>query len=276
MSGNCPAPVGLLLRALGRDDGIHGATLTRHIEECSTCRSHLLELREVAAALHSAVPAAGTVSSDCLDDDGIAALADGLDLARDRGPIAHVAECAICGERLAAVVHVMEDAAVVSEIDALHPPARLMMPRRFVAPKWPRRTVFVLSGLAAAAVATIVLLGPARSRAGRSESAADSATHREAAITTAAAPQILSRGDMGGSDSLRWTSVPQADLYRIRVWDHEGTVVWTTDTRDTVLVLPLRLTSAAGSYLLDVKARTGWDRWVSSDFVELAVRPPSR
>jgi hypothetical protein len=77
------------------------------------------------------------------------------------------------------------------------------------------------------------------------------------------------------ADSLRWTSVPRADLYRVTFWRADGTVVWQADIRDTVHALPLEITaSGERSLLWEVQARTGWDRWVFSDIAELTLTTP--
>ena len=67
--------------------------------------------------------------------------------------------------------------------------------------------------------------------------------------------------------------VPRADMYRVTVWDRSGTVVWDGETRDTVLPLPPALTRVdRGAWLWVVDARTGWDRWVSSELHEFTIR----
>jgi hypothetical protein len=63
----------------------------------------------------------------------------------------------------------------------------------------------------------------------------------------------------------------QADLYEVRIWNTEGTVIYSKETKDTSIVLP-EIIRPGMRYLWDVKARTGWDRWVSSDLVELSLR----
>ncbi|MGK2962365.1 MAG: hypothetical protein ACSLFK_09505 [Gemmatimonadaceae bacterium] len=211
-----------------------------------------------AAELHtvSLEPAA----SDCLDDDAIAALAAGDNSVADSDSMAHAAECANCRARVAAVARLMDDATITSEISALDAPGPFRMSR------WSRRQLTVSGGLLAAAAAAIILLGPERSGTNPA-----GATHRDPAITATSAPRILSPIDVAEiADSLRWTRTPQADLYRVRIWNHEGTVVWTADTRDTTLTLP-QIIQPGTSYLWEVSARTGWDRWVSSEFVELRV-----
>jgi hypothetical protein len=50
-------------------------------------------------------------------------------------------------------------------------------------------------------------------------------------------------------------------------------VAWDGEARDTVLPLPPPLARPeAGDCLWVVDARTGWDRWVSSELHELTVR----
>lgn len=216
--------------------------------------------------LHS-LPVASP-SSDCLDDDALAALADGAEHSNSSVPrlaTAHVADCAHCRRRLAAVMRLIDDSAVRSELDALEPARRLA-----VRPGW-RRRFTVPAGLAAAAAAAIVLLGPLRSGVTTDETQNASGPRREAAITATTAPAIVSPVRLAErSDSLHWTSIAQADLYRVRVWDSAGVVVWTTETRATKAGLPQVLQSGI-TYLWDVSARTGWDRWVSSDLGEFTI-----
>jgi len=260
----CPAPDELLEHALGKDNGIRGAVISRHVQNCDACRQRVQDARAVAAELHSV--SVTSVSSDCLDDDAIASLADGGDTSIEHDAVAHVAVCANCRARLAAVARLMDDETVSAEIRALQPT------RRFTLPRWSRRQLAVSGGLAAAAVAAIVLLGPKRSGVSTDQTRTDSVSHREAAITATTAPRVVSPIDVADvADSLRWTSVPQADLYRVRIWNGEGTVVWSTETRDTMVALP-QVVHSGTSYMWEVSARTGWDRWVSSDFVEFTLR----
>lgn len=131
----------------------------------------------------------------------------------------------------------------------------------------------ISGGLVVAAAAAIVLVGPI---ANREADNGLSDIHRESSITTTVAPRTLSPANAAQpADSLRWTSVPTADLYRVRVWDTEGTVVFSGESARTSLGVPNGLRPGT-SYLWEVAARTGWDRWVSSDFVEFrtpAARP---
>ena len=259
----CPAPDDLLEFALGKSTGIRNAETSRHIRGCEACRERVHDLQALAAGLHS-LPAV-SVSTDCLSDDAIAALADGGGNA-NRDAMAHVADCASCRARVAAMARLMDDETVSAEIRALEPRRQLTVPRL-------SRELTVTAGLAAAAVATIMLLSPERSKTNTDQTRSESIVHREPAITATAAPRVVSPVDVAEvGSSLRWTSVPQADLYRVRIWNREGTVVWSIDTRDTTVALP-SVISPGTSYMWEVNARTGWDRWVSSDFVEFSMRP---
>jgi hypothetical protein len=207
------------------------------------------------------------VSSPHLDDDVIAAIVDGIDRGTHPGAVAHLSECAGCRARLSAVANLLDDPLVAAEINNLD--AR---------PTHRRSAAYWTAGatLAAAAAITIIFVGPNKLNRGANESIAPPGTQREATVTTTAPPRILSPAIIGVHDSLRWTSVPGADLYRIQVWDREGNVLVSEETRDTLLALSPKVARAGGSFLWEVKARTGWDRWVSSDFLELNVKPEGR
>jgi hypothetical protein len=260
----CPTSEELLAAAAGRPGDTRAAAILRHIQHCDSCLARMRENRELAALLHL-MPVAPSTS--CLDDDAIAALAEG-GLSADSEAMVHVAVCANCRSRLAAVALLLNDTAVRSELDALQPARRLARQR------WSARDLTLSGSLVAAAVAAIVFLGPMRSENSGNPRADTGETHREAAITSTIGPRIVSPISADRfPDSLRWTSVPQSDLYRVRIWNREGTVVWTTETRDTTVALP-SIIQYGTSYMWEVGARTGWDRWVSSDFVELAIPAP--
>jgi len=206
------------------------------------------------------------MSNPHLDDDAIAAIVDGLDRDSHHEAIAHFSDCSECRARLAAVVNLLDDPLVAAEIDNLD--ARPT--RRRPAAYWTAGAT-----LAAAAAITIIFVGPNKLNRRADRTVAPSETRREATVTTTAPPRILSPSAITTNDSLRWTSVPGADLYRVQVWDREGNVVASEDTRDTLLALPPKVARGGGSYLWEVKARTGWDRWVSSDFLDLTISAAS-
>jgi len=237
-------------------------------------RDRLRELRRIAAQLGlsdvtSSPPHAGL----CLDDDAIATIVDGdvIEPNALHEAIAHLSECHDCRNRLAAVARLLDDSEIAAEIDQLEQPRlKAGIGRRRLYP-------IATAGMIAAAAVAILLVRPEtfRSRSGVSPAAVRMS--REDAVSTTAAPRILSPVTVAGpADSLRWTSVAEADLYRIRVWNREGDVVWATDTRSTTLPIPPELTRDGGIYLWEVKARTGWDRWVTSDFLEFTVRSPTK
>ena len=198
----------------------------------------------------------------CLDEASIAALVDGNAFDGRDVALAHVSECSFCRYRVAAIASVTRDPAIEKEIELLEAGSRHKRPAVI------RRSLTV-TGLAAAAIA-IILLNPARSLRERSTSESREVT-RETAITTAESPRILSpSGRVAEASELRWTSVPEADTYRVRIWNHDGDVIWTTETRDTVVAIPSTVQRGI-SYLWEVDARTGWDRWTSSEFIEFTL-----
>jgi hypothetical protein len=228
------------------------------------------DIRDIMRELRSAGPVDGRAPSTHLDDDLIATIVEGIDPNTHREAMAHLSGCTDCRRRLTAVANLLDDPSVAAEVDRLEPPVKRVAARR-----WSRAQWGAVATLAAAAGLAIVLVGPDKLNVRADGSVVSSGMRREGTVTTTAPPRILSPTALGGNDSLRWTSVPGADLYRIQVWDRQGTVVLAMDTRDTAFALPAQLTRTGGSYLWEVKARTGWDRWVSSDFLEVTVRAPS-
>lgn len=226
-------------------------------------------LRRIISQLKNA-GAGSTAPSDAhLDDDVIAMLPEDDDLGATtrHDAIAHLSSCSVCRSRLAGVSLLLDDAAVTAEINQLDQPAATKVARR-------RRLYGVVPAvIAAAAVIAVLIAGPGTFRARNSVASNTVPVSREGVAAAPAAPRILSPVTIAAAgDSLRWTSVPQADLYRIRIWNSDGTVVWAGDTRDTALPMPTQIMSSGGSYLWEIKARTGWDRWVTSDFLEFTVR----
>jgi hypothetical protein len=142
-------------------------------------------------------------------------------------------------------------------------------------PRRPRRLHFGAAAALAAAVLAGVLLRPDGVPVPSALHENASPPHRESAITTTIAPRILGPvGPAAAADSLVWTRVPNADRYRIRVFERDGTLAWDDHTRDTSVAIPRHLGGAtANAYLWKVEARTGWDRWVGSQWQELEIRP---
>jgi hypothetical protein len=259
---NCPSTADLLAAALGADAPGHEAVV-HHAAQCAACQRELTRLWEVIDTLRAAGPVDADADSH-LDEGAIAALLDASEPETHAASLAHLATCVECRTRLAAVAALLRDRAIAQELTKLE---------RTDARRRTRLLPAGAAGVVAAALAGLLLLRPGEVRPPANEPVADDAARREGIVTATVAPRIVSRGELGAEDSLRWTSVPRADLYRVTVWDRSGTVVWDGETRDTVLPLPPPLTRAAGgAWLWVVDARTGWDRWVSSELHELTVR----
>lgn len=198
---------------------------------------------------------------DCLDDASIAAVVEGRAFdGRDKA-LAHVSECAFCRYRVAAIARVAMHPEIKKEIETLEP-ARHSITNPRVGWKF-----FATAGLAAAA-AVAILIEPTGTLRERFTPSGE--VHREAAITTTESPRIVSPTGTTAARVLQWTSVPEADMYRVRIWSQNGDVIWSSETRDTVVAIPTAVQPGV-SYLWEVNARTGWDRWTSSEFVEFTI-----
>jgi hypothetical protein len=267
MQTRCPAPPELLLIALESAHESAAPKTAVHLKECASCRTTILELREIASALQaSAQPS--PKSGDCLDEMSVARLAEqGATSAELHAHIAHLATCATCRETLASVTVLLLDPAVAAEA------ARTT--GHVVAPAMRRWRVAGVGVIAAAAAAVVLMVaGPARGSRGadRSTVAVGAETHREQGMTTTVAPTLIApTGVTQTPDSFTWTSVPKADRYRITLFDREGTTLWQAEGVDTAMAVPRSLVIGEGATLLwKVEARTGWDRWVESELVEFS------
>lgn len=197
-----------------------------------------------------------TPTPDCLQDDLIAAVADGS-LAPDAraAVLPHVASCSRCREAVASVARALADPAVAREL-AASPTGR----------RWYRIAV----PLAAAAVLLLLLASPGADR---------SPGHRgpppPPSSTTPVPRSPL--GLVAAVRDLRWSPVAGADRYRVTVFDATGGVVYAAEAPDTVIALPDSVTLVPGTaYLWKVDARTGFDRWATSELTEFRVAEPRR
>ena len=141
-----------------------------------------------------------------------------------------------------------------------------------VAPR--RRRLIIALPLAAAAAVLVVLSVPRRH---------DDATPlplRDRAVTTTAAPALARpRGGVAAVRTMTWSSVPHADLYRVTLFDRDGSIAWRAQSPDTTVLLPDTVRVARGvPYYWKVDARVELGRWVSSELTSFTVdaRPPSR
>ena len=195
-----------------------------------------------------------TPTQDCLQDDVIAALADGS-LAPDlrTSVLPHVASCARCRGAVASVARALADPAVVREL-SVSPSGR-----------WYRIAV----PLAAAAVLLLLLSSPGDDR---------SSAHRAPPPPPATTPVPRSPvGAVAAVNDLRWSPVAGADRYRVTVFDATGRVVYAAEVPDTLVAFPDSVALVPGaSYLWKVDARIGFDRWVASEFAEFRVAGPRR
>jgi anti-sigma factor RsiW len=179
-----------------------------------------------------------------LELDEVAAYVDGSVPDDVRAGIEdHLASCAGCRAEVAEVSRI---------VAAVAPP------------RWAGRSVWIL---AAAAVAAVLLALP------RTSQTRMAPEHREAAVTNTVAPRaVVPRGAVESATAFVWSAVPYADAYRVRVFDPTGTVIWESETADTIAQPPRSIVVRAGRpYYWKVEARTGFDRWASSDLVQFTV-----
>lgn len=132
------------------------------------------------------------------------------------------------------------------------------------------RPRLVYAGGAAAAAAAAVLLFVSIPRTNQ-ESAGDS--HRSApAVARAPVELIVPKGAGSPSGTWRWQPTAGADRYELTVFEADGSVVWdTTTTQAIVLARPPEL-DAGRRYFWRVRARVGWEQWLSSDIAEFVLR----
>ena len=70
-----PDPLAII-RALHRVDSPEGRALSDHLSRCPSCAGEVQRIEEMLAALRAGT-AAGDVTPECLDEELLAALADG-------------------------------------------------------------------------------------------------------------------------------------------------------------------------------------------------------
>ena len=196
-------------------------------------------------------PAAPT--PDCLDDDTLAALAAGILATTARAAaLPHVAGCPRCRGIVASVARALADPAVRREVASVEGAGR-------------RRFYRIAVPLAAAAVLLLVLALPRRTDDG-------GPSHRGPPPTATAPVPIAPIGVVASASSLQWTAVAGADRYRVTLSDASGRVVYERQVGDTVVALPDSIRLVAGrSYVWLVEARTGFDRWSTSQLVEFSI-----
>jgi hypothetical protein len=195
-------------------------------------------------------------TSDCLDEDSLAAMVEGTLPADARAKaVGHLARCEPCRKAVASVARALADPEVAGEIRAVEKSSH---PRH-------RRLVPVALSVAAAAVLLLMFV-PRQVDDPRSP-------HRAPPITAAPAPSALSPvGRVSETTQLRWTAVSGADRYRVTLFDPDGSLIYEAEVADTNAILPRSVPLLPDrTYAWRVEARLGFDRWAASDLIEFTV-----
>jgi hypothetical protein len=193
----------------------------------------------------------------CLDDDVIAALADGsVDASERAAALSHVADCTRCSALLGSVARAIADPAVSREVSRVAVPSR--------------RRLYLAIPIAAAAVLALWIMPRGTDRAGD--------RHRDPVPIAAPIPTpVEPAGTVAQAVSFRWRSVAGARQYRVILFNQRGDVLFESQTADTSAPLPRNITIVAGrAYLWKVEARLGFDRSIASDLQEFTVAGPQR
>ena len=192
-----------------------------------------------------------TGTSDCLQDEMIAALADGSLAPELRASVLpHIASCPRCRAAVASVARAVADPAVARELSVS---------------AGGRRWYRIVVPLAAAAVLLLLLSSPGDDRL---------PVHRGPPPPPPATVPIPRSpvGAVAAVNELRWSPVAGADRYRVTVFDATGRVMYATEVSDTVVLFPDSVALVSGaSYLWKVDARIGFDRWAASELAEFRL-----
>lgn len=212
----------------------------------------MIALREAALSESSAL----RETPECMTDEMIVAFADGAVRARDRIRwVKHLSSCRRCQRNLGSLARALNDPDVASAVSK----------------NWmgiPRMLAVAVPAAAAVVLFVFLTTGPDRQHISNPQ-------HRAPILTAAVAPVGLSpSGTVSRLAQLEWSGVPRADLYRVTLFDTNGRVLFESNAEDTSVALPDSVGLVPSQrYLWQVKARTGFDRWVSSDLVEFKVIP---
>ena len=210
-----------------------------------------------AVAASSGLAAVG--DEVCLDEAALAQLVDGVASPDKRdAAVAHLARCGHCRRSFAGLVELLADAGVATEVRRLESAA--VRPAR-------RRRALAAAGMMAAAILLIIAIPGMPSRT--------PLDHRGPTLTAGLAPAAIAPvGDVESAEALSWSAVAGADRYRVTLFNATGQVLLDAETTDTVASLPHSVAFVPGqSYLWKVEARTGWDRWTTSELTEFRVSP---
>jgi hypothetical protein len=136
-----------------------------------------------------------------------------------------------------------------------------------------RRTLLAasLGGALTAAAALVVVLRPAGMEPGTLIE-----EHRSTDARSDTPIPISPIGDVIDGVKLHWRGSVSADQYRVTVVDGVGDLIWQAEVADTVAVLPRDVGLGPGvDYFWRVEARSGFNRWQASDFVEFRILDPN-
>ena len=158
----------------------------------------------------------------------------------------HLAECAECREEMVEV-------------------------RRIIATAPGRRRPWLVPLAAAAAVLLVVLTGTV----GREQLGQETRDPEASPGLTLAPTPLAPLGRVSRVDGLQWSSVPGVARYRVTLFTSEGQAAWQATTPDTFVPLPdsVHLSLAIPHYW-QVKAETGFGRWVESELVAFTIPRP--
>lgn len=247
-----PAPEFLVPYALGAND----AATARHVAACATCQTEIERLQETAGLLRGPASLERRIETpDCLDELVVADLVEGRLSPESRAPVvAHLLTCARCRTVVKATSRVVAEEGTMTQ-----------------APARPWRRWSLPLGLAAAA-ALVLLLVPRRVDDGSTPGL------REPTVTSTIAPVPISPApgaSVARVDRLVWSGVPGAERYRLRLYDREGSTLWTAETADTSVALPDSVTlTPRVPYFWRVEAQAEWMRWTASDLVTFQLVGP--
>lgn len=252
----CPPNADMLLHALATSAEARDA-LTPHVDECATCRVRVDHLRRVIRDVSSPEGTARRTASACLDESALAEVVQGTAAdATRKARIEHLVACGHCRRELASLADLLADSVVAKEMHAVDRGRSRRSQRSWLAG----------AGLVAAALVIAVV----QQQGSPNESLP---LHRSPTITGAAVPTAtFPVGDVPAVSALRWATVSGADRYRVTLFDARGRVVYEAQLGDTTALVPDSVMLAPRqSYLWKVEARSGVERWTSSDLVEFRV-----
>ncbi len=230
------------------------SVLIRHLGQCPSCADEVRRLEMARGALPGGEIEAEP-RAECPGDELLAGLAAGeLEDAARRETMMHLATCGHCRRVVASLARALADPEIAA--------ARIAADRT-------NRRRFVRLGIPAAAAA-VLLIGVLGRQATESP---QPVVHRAPAIEAVGEPQPISPRGVGARPAwLRWGAVAEADRYRVTLFQADGRVLYQLELGDTAAALPDSIRLVPGSaYLWKVEARTGWDRWTSSQLMRFSI-----